>query len=221
MNVEYNGLSFERLGHASIRIETNNSQVIYIDPWSDVLDEHPHDGDVVFVTHDDMDHYDPDAIAAVANEETTLAAYEAIETAEVSIDVVSLPEDGETTVADIDVRTLPAYNRTDGDHTDEDGEPFHAPGEVIGLLLAFDDTTVYFTSDTDFLDEHTDLQTDVFIPPIGGGFTMDRVEAAKFARSINPDLILPVHYDTFEAIETDAEAFKEELEADDLQVELF
>lgn len=221
MNVEYNGLSFERLGHASIRIETNNSKVIYIDPWSDVLDEQPHDGDIVFVTHDDMDHYDPEAIAAVADEETTLAAYEAIETSEVSINVMPLPENGETTVGDIDVRTLPAYNRADGDHIDEDSEPFHAPSEVIGLLLAFGDTTVYFTSDTDFLDEHADLQTDVFIPPIGGGFTMDRTEAAKFARSVNPDLILPVHYDTFEAIETDAEAFKEELEAEDLRVELF
>jgi L-ascorbate metabolism protein UlaG (beta-lactamase superfamily) len=50
---------------------------------------------------------------------------------------------------------------------------------------------------------------------------MDREEAASFARSVDPDLVLPVHYDTFEAIETDADAFAEELEADGIRVELF
>jgi len=33
---------------------------------------------------------------------------------------------------------------------------------------------------------------------------MDRHEAAEFAESVDPDLVLPVHYDTFDAIETDA-----------------
>ena len=59
MSVDYNGLSFERLGHASVRIETDTGTVLYIDPWTEVLDDEPGDGDVVFVTHDDFDHYDP------------------------------------------------------------------------------------------------------------------------------------------------------------------
>jgi len=50
---------------------------------------------------------------------------------------------------------------------------------------------------------------------------MDRHEAAEFARSLDPDLVLPVHYGTFEAIETDAEAFAEELEDDGIRVETF
>ena len=89
MPVEYDGLTFERLGHASVRIETENDTVIYIDPWNDVLDSEPGDGDVVFVTHDDFDHYDPAAINAVATPTATIAAYEAIDTGELEFEVVS------------------------------------------------------------------------------------------------------------------------------------
>ena len=82
---------------------------------------------------------------------------------------------------------------------------------------------MYFASDTDFLNEHEGLSgdVDVFIPPIGGHYTMDRHEAVAFAESLDPALVLPVHYDTFEAIETDAKAFKQTVEASGIPVRLF
>lgn len=221
MSVEHEGLTFERLGHASVRIETGDGTVIYVDPWSEVLDGEPGDGDVVFVTHDDFDHYDPEAIDAVAGPDATVAVYEAVDTDELDREVVDLPHEGTTTVAGIDVRTVPAYNDPEGEHVDDSGDPFHAEGEVVGLLLRIEDTTVFFPSDTDFLAHHESIDADVFVPPIGGHFTMDRHEAAEFARSVDPELVLPVHYDTFEAIETDAGAFADELEDDGIAVELF
>ncbi|MFD1564817.1 MBL fold metallo-hydrolase [Haloarchaeobius amylolyticus] len=221
MAVDYEGLTFERLGHASKRLETADGTIIYIDPWSEVVDGEPGDGDVVFVTHDDFDHYDPEAIAAVSGADVTVAAYEAIDTSELAVDVIDLPYEGETTVDGIDVRTVPAYNAPGGDHVDEDGEPYHADGEVIGLLLTLEGTTILCPSDTDYLPHHESLAADVLVPPIGGHFTMNRAEAADLARSIEPELVLPEHYDTFEPIETDAEAFAAELEADGIHVELF
>ena len=220
MSIEYGSLQFELLGHASVRIETDEGTVIYIDPWSNVLEGEPGDGDVVFVTHDDMDHYDVDGIEAVAGPDATIAAYEAIDTSDLDADVVALPHDGETTVAGITVRSMPAHNDPDGGHVDDDGSPFHADGEVIGLRLTIDGTTVLYPSDTDFLEHHESITADVFIPPIGGHYTMDRHEAADFARSIEPELVIPIHYDTFEAIQTDAEAFAEELEDEGISVEL-
>ncbi len=81
MSVAYNGLAFERLGHASVRIETSDDRFLYIDPWSEVLgDRQPHDADVVFVTHDDFDHYDPDAIERVSTPETTIVADDGVDT---------------------------------------------------------------------------------------------------------------------------------------------
>jgi len=220
MSVQYEGLTFERLGHASVRIDTGEL-VVYVDPWSDMLDGQPRDGDVVFVTHDDPDHYDPDAIRAVASDDADVVVYEAVDTSALDREVTPLAYDGSLSVRGIAVEALPAYNRSDGDHVDEHGDPFHAEREVVGLLLTFDDVTVYFTSDTDFLPAHNHVQADVFLPPIGGHYTMDRHEAAEFAASVTPDLVLPVHYNTFEAVETDAEAFAEEVAGSGIRVELF
>ncbi|WP_254763851.1 MBL fold metallo-hydrolase [Natrinema marinum] len=221
MSVDYEKLTFERIGHASVRVETDDGLVVYVDPWSEQLEGEPNDGDVVFVTHDDFDHYDPEGIAAVAGEDATVAVFEAVDTSDLVRDVVDLPYSGETTVGGIDVETVPAYNDSDGEHVDDDGDPFHADGEVIGLVLTLEGTTVFFPSDTDFLDHHESISADVFVPPIGGHYTMDRREAADFARSVDPDLVLPEHYDTFEPIETDAEAFADDLEAEGIRVELF
>jgi len=221
VHVEYDALTFERLGHASVRIETDDGLVVYIDPWSDVLADDPQDGDVMFVTHDDVDHYDPAGIAAVAGPEATVVAYEAIDTSDLNLDVTTVPYGGSRTVRGIGVEAVPAYNRTDGPHVDEDGDPFHAEREVVGLLLDISGTAVYFTSDTDVLPEHASIRADVFIPPIGGHFTMDRHAAADFADSVEADLVLPVHYDTFEAIGTDVEAFVDDVEAHGITVEPF
>ncbi|ELY38484.1 MBL fold metallo-hydrolase [Natronorubrum tibetense] len=221
MSTTYEGLTFERIGHASKRLETEDGRIIYIDPWSEVLEDEPGDGDIIFVTHDDFDHYDPEAIEAVAGDAVTVAVFEAVDTSDLSYDVVDLPHEGETTVEGIDVQSVPAYNDPEGEHVDDDGSPFHAEGEVIGLLLNLEETTIFCPSDTDFLDHHESITADVFVPPIGGHFTMDRHEAADFARSVEPDLVLPEHYDTFEPIETDAEAFAAELEDDGIRVELF
>jgi L-ascorbate metabolism protein UlaG (beta-lactamase superfamily) len=221
MSVQHRGLSFERPGHASVRIETDDGLVVYVDPWSEVLDGEPGDGDVVFVTHDDFDHYDPEAIEAVADDEAEVVVYEEVDTSDLDRDVTPLAYEGSLTVAGIAVEAVPAHNRADGEHVDDDGQPFHAEGEVVGLVLAFDDATVYFSSDTDFLSAHNHVQADVFLPPIGGHYTMDRHEAAEFAESVDPDLVMPVHYDTFEAIETDADAFAEDVENRGITVELF
>lgn len=221
MSVEYDGLSFDRLDHASVRIETDDGTVIYIDPWSEVLTGEPGDGDVVFVTHDDFDHYDPDAIEAVAASGAVVAVYEGVDTSDLAFDTVELPHDGETTVGDLRVESIPAYNDPEGEHLADDGTPFHAQGEVIGLHFSLGPTTIYFPSDTDYLDHHESVTADVFMPPIGGHYTMDRHEAAEFARSVDPELVLPVHYDTFDAIETDVDAFVEDLAAAGIRVEAF
>ena len=218
--MDYDDLQITLLGHASVRIETGDGTVIYLDPWHSVVAGEPGDGDLVLVTHDDADHYDPEGIEAVAGPDVTVAVYEAIDTGDLDVDVVELAYDGETTVDGIGVRSIPAYNDPDGERVDDDGTPFHPPGEGIGLLLTIGDTTVLYPSDTDFLEHHEALTAAVFIPPIGGHYTMDRHDAAAFARHLEPELVLPVHYDTFEAIETDVGAFADELREGGIDIEL-
>jgi L-ascorbate metabolism protein UlaG (beta-lactamase superfamily) len=80
--------------------------------------------------------------------------------------------------------------------------------------------SVYWPGDTDVLEGHEYLDVDVFCPPIGGTFTMDRHEAADLAEAMDPDLVVPIHYDTFPEIEADAEAFAEDLESRGVPVAL-
>jgi len=63
---------------------------------------------------------------------------------------------------------------------------------------------VCWPGDTDVPADHEPLYVEVFPPPIGAAFTMDRHTAADFAEALDPDLGLPINSDTFDAIETDA-----------------
>jgi L-ascorbate metabolism protein UlaG (beta-lactamase superfamily) len=144
MSATYDDLTFERPGHATVRIETDEGTVIYIDPWADVLGGSPGDGDVVFVTHDDPDHYDPDGIAAVASPDVTVAVFEAIDTGDLEYDAISLPQEGTASVDGIEVETHPSYNEPDGEHVNDLGRPFHARGEVIGLVVTLDRTRIFY-----------------------------------------------------------------------------
>ncbi len=86
-----------------------------------------------------------------------------------------------------------------------------------GLLITFADTVVYHLGDTCLF---SDLQlvgrrtpVDVALMPIGGHYTMDRHDAVDAAALIGAKTVIPCHYNTFPLIETDAQAFKADVEA--------
>jgi L-ascorbate metabolism protein UlaG (beta-lactamase superfamily) len=86
-----------------------------------------------------------------------------------------------------------------------------------GLLINFQDTIVYHLGDTCVF---SDLQlvgkrapVDVALMCIGGHYTMDRVDAVDAADLVGAKTVIPCHYNTFPPIETDAQAFKSEVQA--------
>ena len=87
-----------------------------------------------------------------------------------------------------------------------------------GLLIMIGGTLVYHLGDTALF---SDLQliarrgdhVDVALVPIGGHYTMDRLDAVTAVEFIDPSVVIPVHYDTFPPVETDAEAFKADVES--------
>lgn len=188
-------------------------------------DYRPEDGDLVLVTHDH--HYDSEAIRRVASDDATVVVYEAVYPPKIDRDVadlrdlpcevVKLGEEDDRLFGDVIVRSIPAYNEPDGPHTDATGEPYHPEGFGVGYHVtlpgrasgsgAAEDVTVFWPGDSDALEGHEALDVSLFCPPIGGSFTMDRREAADLAAAMDPDLVLPVHYNTFEALETDSGAF--------------
>ncbi|ELY94589.1 hypothetical protein C483_02620 [Natrialba hulunbeirensis JCM 10989] len=218
MTVHFGALTVDWLGLATVRLEGQTGTVIYTDPGPEhygVLDSEPRDGDLVLISHGD--HYDPDSIRRVAHEDAIVIVHDSVDAGVLEWtdeQPEALPYEVERVRANesfilgpLDLSTTPAYNEPAGPHTDEQGRPYHPEGEGCGFLVTVDGVTAFWPGDTDALAAHDDLVVGLFLPPIGGGTTMDRHEAAALAERLQPDLVLPVHYDTFDAIEADAEAF--------------
>jgi L-ascorbate metabolism protein UlaG (beta-lactamase superfamily) len=86
-----------------------------------------------------------------------------------------------------------------------------------GLLINFKGTTVYHLGDTCLF---SDLKLvgkrtpiDYALVCIGGHYTMDRHDAVDAAELIGAKYVIPCHYNTFPAIEADAEAYKSDVES--------
>ncbi|MGH2913674.1 MAG: metal-dependent hydrolase [Solirubrobacteraceae bacterium] len=86
-----------------------------------------------------------------------------------------------------------------------------------GLLIDFKGTLVYHLGDTCLF---SDLQlvgrrrqVDIALMCIGGHYTMDRFDAVDAADLVGARTVIPCHYNTFPPIETDAAAFKADVES--------
>jgi len=90
-------------------------------------------------------------------------------------------------------------------------------GPAAGLLVNIGGLTVYHAGDTCLFSDMKLIAdrnpVDVTMLPIGGHYTMDRHDGVVAAGLVGAGTVIPMHYDTFPPIETDAQAFKAEVEA--------
>src|SRR2546427_829902 len=205
------------LGHATFELSEGSSRVL-IDPFlapnnpkatvsaDDVEPTH------ILLTHGHVDHV-ADAIAVAKRTGAHCVAL--VELAgwlgEQGVRNVSDPNIGGTVRFDWGwVKLVQAFHSS----TTPDGKAIHPPA---GLVINIGGTTVYHLGDTGLFG---DLQliaertpVDVAIVPIGGHYTMDRHDAVVAAKLLGARTLIPCHYNTFPPIETDAEAFKSDVES--------
>ncbi len=88
-------------------------------------------------------------------------------------------------------------------------------GTPVGVILKMGGKTIYHAGDTGIfydmqvIGELNDI--DIAILPIGGRFTMDVKEAALAAKWLNPGMVIPMHYNSFKAIEQDPKEFEDQI----------
>jgi L-ascorbate metabolism protein UlaG (beta-lactamase superfamily) len=86
-----------------------------------------------------------------------------------------------------------------------------------GLVIHFGDTVVYHLGDTcvfsDLALVGKRTPIDIALMCIGGHYTMDRADGVDAAELIGAKTVIPCHYNTFPPIETDADAFKSDVES--------
>ena len=201
---------------SSIRIE--GSKILYFDPFQ--IEDAAHDADMIFITHEHYDHFEPDSIAKVKKENTVLVApasmnKKVIAEAGIPAEQCMFYEPDETHELDnVEIKTVPAYNKL---------KPFHVKSKKwLGYIVKLDNVCYYISGDTDVNEDIRKVQCDVALIPIGGHFTMDRKQAADYIAAIKPKAVIPTHYGSIVGKETDGRDFQSDLEKLDqeIQVEL-
>jgi L-ascorbate metabolism protein UlaG (beta-lactamase superfamily) len=167
--------------------------------------------DVILLTHGHADHLGDTVDIAKRTGATVLAIVElANEIANDGVENVRDPNYGGTVTFDWGwVKLVPAW------HTAVSPKgTAHAPA---GLLVHIGDRLIYHLGDTALFSDLKLIaqrgdKVDLAIVPIGGHYTMDRFDAVTAVELINPQQVIPCHYNTFPPIEADAEAFKSDVQ---------
>lgn len=90
-------------------------------------------------------------------------------------------------------------------------------GSPAGFLLTLNGKKIYHACDTGlFYDMKLigEEGLDVAILPIGDNFTMGPDDALRAVKLLEPKVVIPIHYDTFDLIKQDPQSFASRVEAE-------
>ena len=209
------GVDLRYLGHAAFELKTGDATVL-VDPF---LTGNPKaaakadelDATTILLTHGHADHVGDTVDIARRTGATVVAITElAGELGDEGIETLD-PNLGGTVKLDWGwVKLVPAW------HTST--TPNGTVSTPAGLLISIGDTLVYHLGDTCLFSDLKLIaqrgdKVDVALVPIGGHYTMDRYDAVTAVEFVDPKLVIPIHYDTFPPVETDAQAFKSDVES--------
>ena len=202
------------LGHACFELSDGDTRVL-VDPFltgnpKAAVEASELEPTHIFLTHGHADHYgDVIDIAKRTGAHVVAITELAGELDGQGLENVADPNMGGTVEFDgVWVRVAPAW------HTGS--SPNGTAHTPAGLVINLGGKTVYHTGDTALFSdlrlvgERDDL--DAAIVCIGGHYTMDRHDAAIASEWIGSPVVIPCHYNTFPPIETDAQAFKQDVE---------
>ena len=168
--------------------------------------------DAIFITHIHGDHFQPDEIAKIRQDDTAIFA-----TADVAAQLpgpVNIVAPGDAfEVLGWSVDAVPAYNVA------EERQGFHPRSSGwVGYVFTIDGVRYYHAGDVDPMPEMEAISCDVALLPIGGYYTMDAYEAVEAVNLLHPKLVLPMHFGYNAGLPSDAPRFAKLIAPTETQV---
>jgi L-ascorbate metabolism protein UlaG (beta-lactamase superfamily) len=191
-------MKLKRLAQSTILLTTESGKRLLIDPGKYNLDPGKLTlktfplADVIIITHKHADHFDLSILKALLKRSLPLIVTN-VEINEIltkeGINSKILAENSSTTEEGFSLTAVKT------DHV--------VRGEGIinfGLIISADDIDLYYTSDTRFMDPillPKETRTKYLLIPISNrGVVMGIDDAVVFARALEPELTIPLHYDS-------------------------
>lgn len=202
-------------GHAFVEVDTG-SHIILIDPFvtgNPDCDLKPGDVkcDFIIPTHGHGDNFGDTIEIAKQNNATVIGMFEVANYC------------GARGVTAHPMNTGGAYNfpfgrvkLTIAKHSSSFPDGTYA-GDAHGVLITVGDKTFYLAGDTALFYDMKLIgemhKIDAAFLPIGDDFTMGVDDAVKAVEFIQPRIAVPIHYNTFDIIKSDANDFKRKVES--------
>jgi L-ascorbate metabolism protein UlaG (beta-lactamase superfamily) len=200
-------------GHSAFRFEVAGGDII-ADPFlsgNPVASITPAEVDPAFiiVTHAHADHVGDTAKIARRSEATIIAAVEVCDHFEKQgLKVDGMNIGGPVSFPFGTLQFTPAWHSSsfsDGSYG----------GLAMGFILEADGRRVYHAGDTALFSDMALIGAgglDLALLPIGSRYTMDPAAALEAVKLLRPKRVMPIHFNTFPAIEQDGHAFKAAVE---------
>ena len=185
------------LGHAGIKIE--DDKIIYIDPWlndnplAKIKAEDISKADYIIATHNHSDHVDD---IPIISKNTNATVVSIVETAEIMKikgcdKTLGCNIGGTVKLKGLELLFTQAFHSMSSNPS--------------GVIIFYNNKTIYHAGDTSVFGDMKLIgemyPLDLAILPAGGHFTMGIKEVQKAIQLLNPKLVIPVHYNTFDLIE--------------------
>ena len=178
------------IGHSSL-VLTFGDKVIHVDPvTSEGNYKQLPQADLVLITHDHYDHFDPAALKILKKDSTIIVGPASLQS---RVQGLTVMKNGDRlNLLGLEIEAVPAYNLV---HKRPDGQPFHPRGTGNGYIVTFGDKRVYIAGDTENIPEMKNLQNiDIAFLPMNLPYTMTPEMVAEAARWIKPRILYPYHY---------------------------
>ncbi len=211
-------LTITFIGHSAFALDSDGKQVL-VDPFisgNPASTHKPEDFSpaTILITHAHNDHVGDTVDIARRSAATAITVVELADYLEMQgVEVIATNHGGTASFNGGTVKFVPAWHSSS--YTTMDGNL--APGVPAGLIVRFGGKTIYFAGDTALFSDMKligEEGIDIAILPIGDLFTMGPDDAVRAVTFVDPEIVIPCHYNTFPALAQDGPAFKQRVDSE-------